>query len=162
MVKTFLWKLCSNIYNKTKRSKFSFLFIYNSQTMAPTSNTKKPATSEEYSSCKITQSYHSTHCPQSHLKLFKCPNFCMMENVCVDEEETDRFLKLKCKECNCFWFVCFNCKNQTKHFVSMYQLKRHFYTSCKTKIVGKDQNIDEIVPPGTPPLGPQGGGAEAE
>ena len=113
--------------------------------MSDTSNTKTPHSSDEYSSSIITPSYHSTHCPQSHLKLFKCPNFCSSENVCINQEETDRFLKLNCKECNCFWYVCFNCKNQSKHYVSIYQLKRHFYTTCKTKIVGKGQNIDAIV-----------------
>ena len=114
--------------------------------MTTSSTAKNRLCLEKDSPCIITSSYHSTNSPKSHLKLFKCPNFCAEEKVIVDENETNRFLKLNCKQCNCFWYVCFNCKYQSKHFVSMYQLKRHFYTTCKTKIIGDQQNIDAIVP----------------
>ena len=101
--------------------------------------------SDDLSTCVVTSAYHHKYSPKSQLKLFKCPNFCSTEDVFVDENKTNIHLKLRCTQCNTFWYICHNCRHQSKHFTTTHQLKRHFYITCKTKITRKIQN--EIISP---------------
>lgn len=88
----------------------------------------------------ITPTYHRTETPKTHLKLLKCPNFCVLEKVLVDDNVPNVSLKLRCAECNSYWYVCFNCNYQSKHFITAHQLKRHFYATCKSKLI-ENNNI---------------------
>ena len=101
--------------------------------------------SDDLSTSVVISAYHHKYSPKSQLKLFKCPNFCSTEDVFVDENKTNIHLKLRCTQCNTFWYICHNCRHQSKHFTTTHQLKRHFYITCKTKITRKIQN--EIISP---------------
>ena len=105
----------------------------------PTVNSEKNDGSSRFI---ITSTYHRCQSPKTHLKLFKCPNFCINENVTIDENVTNVSLKLRCNECDSSWFVCFNCNYQSKHFTTMHQLRRHFYTTCKSKLT-ENNRIDD-------------------
>lgn len=96
--------------------------------------------SDDLSTCVVTSAYHHTHSPKSHLKLFKCPNFCSTGDVFIDENEINIHLKLRCTQCNTCWYVCYNCNYQSKHFRTTHQLKRHFYTTCKSKLMHNNNN----------------------
>ena len=93
----------------------------------------------------VTSTYHRTQIPKTHLKLLKCPNFCITENVSIEENVTNVSLKLRCTECNSFWYVCFNCNYQSKHFITTHQLKRHFYTTCKSKLINNNKINDNAT-----------------
>ena len=94
----------------------------------------------------VTPTYHRTETPKTHLKLLKCPNFCGLEKVFIDENVHNVSLKLRCAECNSHWYICFNCKYQSKHFITAHQLKRHFYATCKSKLIENNHlTLDDNV-----------------
>ena len=68
------------------------------------------------------------------LLLWKCPYFCQIENVSIAEINPSKYFSLRCEQCSCIWYVCFNCELQNKHYFTSLQLRRHFHTMCKNKL----------------------------
>ena len=77
--------------------------------------------------------YYKQHSSDSQIKLFKCPNYCVPDNLVIKEIKTGSFVAIQCDSCEVGWYVCHNCPHQSKHYLTSAQLKRHFYTTCKNK-----------------------------
>ena len=79
------------------------------------------------------------------LLLWKCPYFCQIENVSIDEVNRSKYFSLRCEQCLCTWYVCFNCELQNKHYFTSLQLRRHFHTMCKNKLENSN-NACKFIP----------------
>ena len=80
------------------------------------------------------------------LKLWKCPYFCCIENLSIQEYHEKLYFSLCCEECSSVWYVCHNCEYQNKHFHSLKQLRRHFYTICKDKSESYNKVCTTVTP----------------
>ena len=75
------------------------------------------------------------------LLLWKCPYFCQIEDVSIAEVSPSKYFSLRCEQCSCIWYVCFNCGLQNKHYYTSYFMVVWCHMYCVIMDINSVQNV---------------------